>query len=117
MAATAKAVTVYKSEGVVGMNAAVTSCYKAVRTKRKLTPRSLEYCIALDASSAYVDASVAEESGFPRSAPFTDEEVSARIHRALVDDGASKNANETRRYLDQRIERINRYTESAMTSQ
>jgi hypothetical protein len=115
MAASTKAVDIYKERGIIGLFDEINQCYTRLKSEDKLSQKAVEFCIAMDMSAVFLDYSLASTMGFPRDQRFIDEVASSRIHIILAVFGVSKGIKDTQKYLGSRNERVQQLTYRAMT--
>ena len=115
MSASLKAVKIYKQGGVSALFDGMNQCYTQQEQKKTHPRKEVEFCVALDMSAVFIDYSMAQANGFPRDKRFMDDVASSRMHIMLEKLGVSKGITDTQKYLGLRNERVQKYTNRAMT--
>lgn len=115
MAASLKAVDTYKAQGMSGLFNGMNNCYAQLKQKKTASRKDVEFCVAFDMSGVFLDYSMSQAGGFPRDQRFTDEVASSRMHIMLEQLGVSKGIADTQKYLGSRNERIQTYTNRAIS--
>lgn len=110
MAASTKAVDLYKSGGMNGLFSGVNDCYQKLQQKKTVQASDVEFCVGLDLSGVLIDSSMARAGGFRRDDRFLEDTAIDRMNALLTAFGVSKEVADTQNYVGARFDRVQRYT-------
>lgn len=114
MAASTKAVDLYKSGGMNGLFGGVNDCYQNLQQKKTVQASDVEFCVGLDLSGVLIDSSMARAGGFRRDDRFLEDTAIDRMNALLTTFGISKEVADTQNYVGVRYDRVQRYTSQAI---
>lgn len=100
MAASQKAVEIYRDSGVAGMAAAVDECASGL--SRASAPEDVEFCVALNLATMHVDDLSTKSQGLPRDKNFTDSYVFSQAEELLKFFAPTEHRGQLTPYLQER---------------
>lgn len=113
MMGSSKALESYKKGGITGVIIESSNCYEKIKTSI-VNQQNIEFCVAVDLGGFFIDYSMTQLNGFPRTEYFTDQEAFNRIHDILKRTGISKSSQDTQNYINNRNPKVQKFTSSSI---
>lgn len=114
MAASQKAIEIYKDSGVSGMTAAVDDCGSGL--SRASTAEDVEFCVALNLATMHVDELSTKAQKLPRDNQFKEDFVLSQSEELLKFFAPTEHQGQLTPYLQERSAKIAHYVKIAANS-